>query len=147
MIDQATLTDQTRTSFAEWLQSQLRARRMSQRQLADRSGVDHSTISRLTTSGRVPSLATATRLAQALGPLPADGGVVPLLVLMERDAAHPLSRVERALRSDDLLGEEQVRQVMRLYVAIRRPRIATEWTHAALPAALPASRSRMAGQE
>jgi transcriptional regulator with XRE-family HTH domain len=116
---------------------------MSQRQLADRSGVDHSTISRLTTSGRVPSLATATKLAKALGPLPADGGVLPHLVLMERDAAHPPARVERALRSDDLLGEEQVRQVMRLYLAIRRPRIAADWTHAALPA----SRSRMAGQE
>jgi transcriptional regulator with XRE-family HTH domain len=127
---------QTSPSFAEWLQTQLRARRMSQRQLADRSGVDHSTISRLTRSERVPSLDTATKLAEAFGSLHPDSGVVPHLALMERGPANPLAWVERALRSDDLLGEEQVRQVMRLYLAVRRPRISADRTDADRPAAL-----------
>ena len=130
------MIDQTSPSFAEWLQTQLRARRMSQRLLADRSGVDHSTISRLMRSERVPSLRTATKLARILGPLPPDSGVVPHLALMEHGPAHPLARVERALRSDDLLGEEQVRQVMRLYLAVRRPRPLAARTDADRPAAL-----------
>jgi transcriptional regulator with XRE-family HTH domain len=40
---------------------------MSQRMLAERSGVNHSTISRLISSGRKPSMATMARLADALG--------------------------------------------------------------------------------
>jgi transcriptional regulator with XRE-family HTH domain len=37
---------------------------MSQRQLAQQSGVDHSTISRLVRGDRMPSLGTATKLAR-----------------------------------------------------------------------------------
>ena len=41
------MTLQTPRSFNSWLRSQLKEKKMSQRQLALQSGVDHSTISRL----------------------------------------------------------------------------------------------------
>src|ERR687896_672233 len=53
-------------AFNEWLRAQLKAKRMSQRQLAQQSGVDHSTISRLVRGDRTPSLGTATKLARGL---------------------------------------------------------------------------------
>ena len=53
--------------FREWLAQQMHARGISQRALAFRSGVDHSTISRLVSQNRTPSLETAGRLAAALG--------------------------------------------------------------------------------
>ena len=43
-------------------------RRISQRALAMRSGIDHSTISRLLARGRVPSLSTAIAIVRILGP-------------------------------------------------------------------------------
>jgi DNA-binding XRE family transcriptional regulator len=52
--------------FNEWLRAQLKAKKMSQRQLAQQSGVDHSTISRLIRGDRMPSLGTATKLARGL---------------------------------------------------------------------------------
>ena len=53
-------------AFNEWLRAQLKAKKMSQRQLAQQSGVDHSTISRLIRGDRTPSLGTATKLARGL---------------------------------------------------------------------------------
>ena len=53
-------------AFNEWLRAQLKAKKMSQRQLAQQSGVDHSTISRLRPGDRTPSLGTATKLAPGL---------------------------------------------------------------------------------
>ena len=53
-------------AFNEWLRAQLKAKKMSQRQLAQQSGVDHSTISRLVRGDRTPSLGTATKLARGL---------------------------------------------------------------------------------
>src|SRR3970282_2252093 len=58
-------------AFNEWLRSQLKAKKMSQRQLAQQAGVDHSTISRLIRGDRTPSLGTATKLAPPLPPPPA----------------------------------------------------------------------------
>ncbi|MEP6681441.1 MAG: helix-turn-helix transcriptional regulator, partial [Chloroflexota bacterium] len=60
------MTLQTPPSFNSWLRSQLKEKKMSQRQLALQSGVDHSTISRLIKGDRMPSLGTATRLARGL---------------------------------------------------------------------------------
>ena len=51
-------------TFNKWLQSQLQARQLTQRQLAHKSGVDHSTISRLLREDRMPSLRTATLLGR-----------------------------------------------------------------------------------
>ena len=53
--------------FRGWLRSEMGRRGISQRMLAERSGVDHSTISRLISSGRTPSMPTMARLAGALG--------------------------------------------------------------------------------
>ena len=52
-------------AFNEWLRAQLKAKKMSQRQLAQQSGVYHSTISRLVRGDRMPSLGTATKLARS----------------------------------------------------------------------------------
>ena len=58
------MTSQNGRAFNEWLRGQLKAKKMSQRQLAQQSGVDHSTISRLIRGDRMPSLGTATKLAR-----------------------------------------------------------------------------------
>ena len=60
------MTGQNGRAFNEWLRAQLKAKKMSQRQLAQQSGVDHSTISRLIRGDRMPSLGTATKLARGL---------------------------------------------------------------------------------
>jgi transcriptional regulator with XRE-family HTH domain len=88
------MTVQNGRAFNEWLRTQLKAKKMSQRQLAQQSGVDHSTIS------------------------PHYFGIVA------SSTSHPTARVEYALRSDDLLSEPQVRQVMEYYLALRMRRLA-----------------------
>ena len=60
------MTSTNGRAFNEWLRTQLKAKKMSQRQLAQQSGVDHSTISRLVRGDRTPSLGTATKLARGL---------------------------------------------------------------------------------
>src|SRR5450759_5317652 len=108
-------------TFSEWLDVQLRARRLTQRQLAQKSGVDHSTVSRLMRGDRTPSLRTAGLLAHGLGM--AEG-----LDWLDRqglgETASPAARVEHALRLDELLSETQVRELMTVYLAtrLRRPR-------------------------
>jgi transcriptional regulator with XRE-family HTH domain len=56
--------------FAGWLREAMAARRLSTRGLAARSGIDHSTICRLTRGDREPSLATAVALLKVLGTEP-----------------------------------------------------------------------------
>jgi len=48
-------------AFNEWLRTQLKAKKMSQRQLAQQSGVDHSTISRLVRGDRIEDRAPTYR--------------------------------------------------------------------------------------
>jgi transcriptional regulator with XRE-family HTH domain len=105
--------------FNTWLQLQLKARKLTQRQLAQKSGVDHSTISRLIRGDRVPSLRTAALLARCLE-MPQEMDDQGFDISRSRTA-----RVEYALRSDDLLNEAQVREIMNVYLAarLRRPRI------------------------
>ena len=55
------MTTQNGRAFNEWLRAQLKAKKMSQRQLAQQSGVDHSTISRLIRGDRMPSLGHSHR--------------------------------------------------------------------------------------
>ncbi len=52
--------------FAGWLREAMAARRLSTRMLAIRAGIDHSTIYRLATGDRQPSLATAVALLRVL---------------------------------------------------------------------------------
>jgi transcriptional regulator with XRE-family HTH domain len=109
--------------FNIWLRRQLRERRMSQRQLAALSGVDHSTISRLLRDGRQPSLATATKLVSALrgvGVDPDEPNAASYFERMPEDTVFPARRVEQALRADEQLPEEEVRRLMRIYLDARR---------------------------
>lgn len=99
--------------FGVWLRQELRCRRMSQRQLAERSGVDHSTICRILTDGHTPSLRTAARLARSLGA--AD---LPIGRPAVGDQC-PAGRVEHALRSDPSLCEAAVARTMGFYLRER----------------------------
>lgn len=111
-------------AFNEWLRLQLKVRKMSQRQLAHKSGVDHSTISRIVRCDRTPSLGTATKLARGLrGPLGGDADMPRFFETVAADATHPTARVEYALRADEVLSEPQARQVMDFYLALRMSRI------------------------
>lgn len=105
--------------FNEWLQTELKVRRMSQRQLAQRSGVDHSSISRLIHGNRVPSLRTAMRIAHSVDLSEPDTDGFPPEVARNGRAT---ARVEYALRADGWLGEADVREIMFYYLAVRRGR-------------------------
>jgi len=111
-MDDAPATEQGEP-FARWLEAELRARRLSRRGLARRSGVDHSTIVRLRQGQRDPSLATATRIARALG---SPAGRV---TLADGQPVRPVERVKAALQADPALGEMEVAAVMRLYLGVR----------------------------
>ncbi len=113
------MTTQTGRAFNEWLRAQLKAKKMSKRQLAQQSGVDHSTISRLIRGDRMPSLGTATALARGLREIREDADTTQYLGVVSNGSASPTARVEYALRADDSLGEAQVRQIMEYYLAVR----------------------------
>jgi transcriptional regulator with XRE-family HTH domain len=113
------MTSQNGRAFNEWLRAQLKAKKMSQRQLAQQSGVDHSTISRLIRGDRMPSLGTATKLARGLREIRDDADTPGYLGMVTSGAQNPTARVEYALRADEGLTEPQVRQVMEYYLAVR----------------------------
>jgi transcriptional regulator with XRE-family HTH domain len=83
------MTTQNGRAFNEWLRAQLKAKKMSQRQLAQQSGVDHSTISRLVRGDRMPSLGTATKLARGLRELTEDDDGPQYLGLIARQPTRP----------------------------------------------------------
>ena len=56
--------------FGGWLRDAMRARRISTRMLAVRTGLDHTTIYRLTTENRQPTLTTAVALFRILAMQP-----------------------------------------------------------------------------
>ncbi len=105
--------------FNEWLRTQLKVKRMSQRQLAQQSGVDHSTISRLIVGARTPSLETAIKLARGLREFGSEVDAGQYFDVSAATASHPAARVEYALRADDLLSPLQIRGVMKYYLAVR----------------------------
>lgn len=117
-------------AFNEWLRAQLKAKKMSQRQLAQQSGVDHSTISRLVRGDRMPSLGTATKLARGLRELGENDDGPQYLGLMGGGVQNPTARIEYALRADEALSEAQVRQVMEYYLAVRMRRLGGTFTDA-----------------
>ena len=128
MIGRGAMSVQNPRAFNEWLRAQLKAKKMSQRQLALQSGVDHSTISRLLRGDRTPSLGTATKLARGLRELRDDSDSPQYFGLTSSASTHPTARVEYALRSDDLMSEPQVRQVMEYYLALRMRRLSIRQT-------------------
>jgi transcriptional regulator with XRE-family HTH domain len=116
------MTTENGRAFNEWLRAQLKAKKMSQRQLAQQSGVDHSTISRLIRGDRMPSLGTATKLARGLREIREDADGPAALSVVSMGPQNPTARVEYALRADESLAEPQVRQVMEYYLAVRMRR-------------------------
>lgn len=110
--------------FNLWLGRQMRMRRMSQRQLAALSGVDHSTISRLLLHDRRPSLATATKLAKALRQVEGESDTADYFERVPEETLFPARRVEMALRADELLDDDEVTHVMSIYLDARRRRMA-----------------------
>jgi transcriptional regulator with XRE-family HTH domain len=136
------MTTQNGRAFNEWLRAQLKAKKMSQRQLAQQSGVDHSTISRLIRGDRMPSLGTATKLARGLRELRDDADTPQYLGLVASGSANPTARVEYALRADELLSEPQVRQIMEYYLAVRMRRYGR-----AFPSGAPGNSSSDRGTE
>jgi transcriptional regulator with XRE-family HTH domain len=109
--------------FNEWLRAQLKAKRMSQRQLAQQAGVDHSTISRLIRGDRTPSLGTATKLARGLREIHDESDSPTYFGQVSASVTNPTARVEYALRADELLSDAHVRQVMEFYLTIRARRM------------------------
>ncbi len=118
------MTTENGRAFNEWLRTQLKAKKMSQRQLAQASGVDHSTISRLIRGDRMPSLGTATKLARGLREIREDSDTPATLGVVSAGPQNPTARVEYALRADEQLTEPQVRQIMEYYLAVRVRRFA-----------------------
>lgn len=104
--------------FSDWLDTQLRARRMSLRQLADRSGVNVSTVSRILHGKRHPSLRTALLLSHALEPARPSGGS-ELSTTLGRGDLNSVATVERALRADPQLTDAAVHRLMTLYHTLR----------------------------
>jgi transcriptional regulator with XRE-family HTH domain len=117
------MTLQTPRSFNSWLRGQLKEKKMSQRQLALQSGVDHSTISRLIKGDRMPSLGTATKLARGLREIREESDGPAYFATQSARQLQPTARVEYALRGDDLLSEADVRGLMQTYIALRGRRM------------------------
>lgn len=104
--------------FRDWLRRKLRARGMSIRLLAQRSGTSPSTVSRVVRGERQASLRTAIRLSRVLREA---GDLDPLATDLwsKRQGSHPAGEVERALRADERLTTADVRRIMLLYHALR----------------------------
>jgi transcriptional regulator with XRE-family HTH domain len=94
------------------------------RQLAHRSGVDHTTISRLARGDRVPSFDTAAKIVRSLRQAHDEADTAHYLGVMAAASSNPEARVEHAVRADDVLGEQDVRLLMEYYVALRTRRLA-----------------------
>jgi transcriptional regulator with XRE-family HTH domain len=89
-----------------WLHDGMRARRLTQRGLARVAGIDHSTISRLLREDRSPAHRTVVALGLVLGPQPTT----------PRDGKpEPAEMLQRALRSDPRLTDEQIRRIIEFY--------------------------------
>lgn len=116
------MTLHTPRSFNSWLRAQLKEKKMSQRQLALQSGVDHSTISRLIKGDRMPSLGTATKLARGLREIRDEAEGPAYFASLAARQLLPTARVEYALRGDDALTENDVRELMTQYIAVRNRR-------------------------
>ena len=61
--------------FGGWMRDQMAARGISMRVLAMRTGISHTTISRLAADVRAPTLATAVAIVEVLGTPPVSGGL------------------------------------------------------------------------
>ena len=110
------MADESDANFDGWLRERMQARRMSQRQLARRAGIHHSTVSRLL-RGADPTLATAWALQEALEPTSSavDATEAPHL--------HP-AILARMLHRDGILTGDEIDRLVGVYVELvaARPR-------------------------
>ncbi len=105
--------------FRDWLTVQLRARRMSLRQLAHRSGVNVSTVSRIVRGERRPTLRTAVRLARVVRDTADESSATRFFGSLTSESLDPVREVERALRGDEHLDDDGVRRIMQVYLTAR----------------------------
>jgi transcriptional regulator with XRE-family HTH domain len=105
--------------FRDWLTVQLRARRMSLRQLAHRSGVNVSTVSRIVRGERRPTLRTAVRLARVVRETADESSATRFFGSLTAESLDPVREVERALRGDEQLDDDGVRRIMQVYLTAR----------------------------
>jgi transcriptional regulator with XRE-family HTH domain len=129
--------------FNVWLRRQMRERRLSQRQLGMLSGVSHSTISRLLSNRRSPTLETATKLVHALRLDWTDEQVATYFDLLPEQTLFPTQRVESALRGDGGLEDPDVRAVMDHYLVLRAKRRREREGGAAEPQRTASDRQRL----
>jgi transcriptional regulator with XRE-family HTH domain len=115
------INEGTEVQFRDWLTVQLRARRMSLRQLAHHSGVNVSTVSRIVRGERRPTLRTAVRLAKVVRENADESSATRFFGALTAESLDPVREVERALRGDGLLDDDDVRTVMEVYLSTRRP--------------------------
>lgn len=108
------MTDRRTHLFRTWLASEMQNRRLSQEQLALRSGMHRSTISRLLSGERSPNLDTVAQIVDALGTSPAAAS--PLAV-----ASDSAAEVERSIQADPALSEATRLLLIQLYRRMRRP--------------------------
>lgn len=94
--------------FRGWLRAEMRQRAISQRMLARRSGLNHSSISRLLSEDRTPSMGTMARLATALG---AD---LPTYVAPTRISGSADAQIRAALSALGV-GPEDIEEMLSLY--------------------------------
>jgi transcriptional regulator with XRE-family HTH domain len=97
--------------FGAWMRTRLKSRALSQRQLAARTGVHHSTISRLLRGERQASLRTVLLIQAALAHDEEDRHV------KGPDPLHPVA-LFTMLRNDGLLGEDEIAAVVKLYARL-----------------------------
>ena len=121
-----TVINENEVQFRDWLTLQLRARRMSLRQLAHHSGVNVSTVSRIVRGERRPTLNTAVRLARVVRDTADESSATRFFGSLTADSLDPVRDVERALRADGLLKDDDVRRVMEAYLDARRLGVATK---------------------
>jgi transcriptional regulator with XRE-family HTH domain len=114
------MNDPNEVQFRDWLTVQLRARRMSLRQLAHRSGVNVSTVSRIVRGERRPTLHTAVALARVIRDSADESSATRFFGSLTAESIDPVREVERALRADGTLNDEDVRRVMQSYLEARR---------------------------
>jgi len=114
------VNDPNEVQFRDWLTLQLRARRMSLRQLANRSGVNVSTVSRIVRGERRPTLHTAVRLARVVRESADESSATRFFGSLTAESLDPVREVERALRADGQPDDEDVRRVMQAYLEARR---------------------------
>ncbi len=114
-----TTNEPNEVQFRDWLTVQLRARRMSLRQLAHRSGVNVSTVSRIVRGERRPTLRTAVRLAKVVRDTADESSATRFFGALTAESLDPVREVERALRGDDSLDDDGVRRIMQVYLAAR----------------------------